>query len=427
MTTEKSIDDEETAGASSSCMSLSPRETSIDEEEEPAAESSSASSGGIKAPTDKQEEEVAAANSNNNNNNCFDFAAAIHLAGEESSIADETNDPNESSSTSAAKGGHKRGPSAGLLSSNVGNSARGVTAGHRRGSSLLSRLPSLASLVLEPEVVVDREELNHRVAARSRTSTFFLQQDIIAEGESEEGRPSIDHRKSSKIRFEEELSSSSAAAAAAGETPATDEASKLVAKGASWNKIHVAFTHLFGEDYSSKESSFVIIAGGIIAWNVGFVQGACMSGFLNEEGQRQSVAGFTAGYTISAQSVATGDMEVFKDISLIIMSYIFGNFIAGIMTPNPTPYQLEPSYGPTFLIGGLFLFAASMLSMCHVDNVFTFCCAAAANGVVNGIASLYSANLIRVAITGATTDVGLILAQLVGSRGKNLKNFYKYV
>merc|ERR1719401_2306355 len=50
--------------------------------------------------------------------------------------------------------------------------------------------------------------------------------------------------------------------------------------------------------------------------------------------------------------------------------------------------------------------------------------AAAANGVQNGMTSMYSANLIRTThLTGTSTDIGLIFGQML--RG-NWKNFWKF-
>jgi hypothetical protein len=174
-----------------------------------------------------------------------------------------------------------------------------------------------------------------------------------------------------------------------------------------------AYAKVFGENYSKRECSFVITAGGLFAFNSGFVNGSCMSGLLSPTGASQAVAGFTAPYTISAYAMAVGNWPFFGFNIGLIGSYMAGAFISGIITPDATPYQIHPMYGPTFLIGGVFLMTASILAALEAHPTYIFGLAAAANGIQNGIASIYSANLIRCSLTGNTTDIALVVAQLL--------------
>ena len=50
------------------------------------------------------------------------------------------------------------------------------------------------------------------------------------------------------------------------------------------------------------------------------------------------------------------------------------------------------------------MLAASILAALEFETIYVFCLAAAANGIQNGIASIYSANLIRCSLTGSSTD-----------------------
>lgn len=186
--------------------------------------------------------------------------------------------------------------------------------------------------------------------------------------------------------------------------------------------IDKAFTKLFGDNYSSRESAYVLIAGGFIAFNSGFVNGSCLSGFLNPNQFRsQSVAGFTSMYTRAGLALADGKWGNMGFFSSMILSYMLGAFISGLITPRATPYQIEPTYGPTFLIGGVFLLVASILAAFEPENMdLIFYFAAAANGIQNGIASIYSANLIRCSLTGSSTDIALFLAQILRGNKKNL-------
>jgi uncharacterized membrane protein YoaK (UPF0700 family) len=185
-----------------------------------------------------------------------------------------------------------------------------------------------------------------------------------------------------------------------------------------------AHKKVFGDKYFKRESGFVILAGALIALNSGLVNGSCMSGFLFPEGESVSIAGFTSDYTQSGLAMAAGNWSTYSYHSYFIFSYILGAFISGLVTPDATPYRIEPTYGPTFLVGGFFLLTASILTMLEYEPTLVFFFAAASNGIQNGIASIYSANLVRCSLTGATTDLALVAAQILrGNRKGTWKGF----
>mmetsp|Transcript_23672 Transcript_23672/g.36554 ORF Transcript_23672/g.36554 Transcript_23672/m.36554 type:complete len:604 (+) Transcript_23672:110-1921(+) len=176
---------------------------------------------------------------------------------------------------------------------------------------------------------------------------------------------------------------------------------------------------------SKKEYAFVIGAGICLSFNSGYVNGSALSGLLTPSGVIESVSGFTGTYTTSALALADGNMDEFSFHVFMIMSFIFGAFLSSLMTPKTPPYQLAPNYGPTFLVGGVFLTIASILASIQEDDRHFFYFAGAANGIQNGISSMYSANLIRSChLTGTSTDIGLILGQIV--RGHR-ENFWKLI
>ena len=189
--------------------------------------------------------------------------------------------------------------------------------------------------------------------------------------------------------------------------------------GESKTRVGKVYTKLFGDEYSEREGNLVIAAGGLLAFNSGYVNGACLSGLLTITGETQSVAGFTGAYTNSALALASGDAAFFGFQVSMILSFILGSCISGILTPDAKPYQIEPSYGPTFLVGGVFLTIASVLAALDDQHIFFFF-AAAANGIQNGMTSIYSANLIRSThLTGTSTDIGLFIGQLIRGNKKN--------
>lgn len=182
---------------------------------------------------------------------------------------------------------------------------------------------------------------------------------------------------------------------------------------------------LGGQAASLSECIMVVIAGQLLAFNSGFSNGACLSGFLLQSGRRQSVAAFTGAYTGSALLLADGHTASFGFQACMILSFMFGACLSGLITPKAVQYRIEPTYGPTFFIGGIFLLTASILAAADHDMAsddFVFYLTAIANGMQNGLSSLYSGNLIRSShLTGTSTDIALFTGQLL--RGNNTNNW----
>ena len=66
------------------------------------------------------------------------------------------------------------------------------------------------------------------------------------------------------------------------------------------------------------------------------------------------------------------------------------------------------------------LFMASILAALEADPRYIFYLTAGANGLQNGIASIYSSNLIRCSMTGAITDIALAVGQLVRGNRRSM-------
>lgn len=165
--------------------------------------------------------------------------------------------------------------------------------------------------------------------------------------------------------------------------------------------------------------------GLLFALNSGFINGLCLSGLLTKEGSyKQAVTSVTAAYTKAGLYLADG---LFKEAGFefsLILAFVGGAFVSGLMTPKAIPHKLVPSYGPTFLLGSLCLFAAAWIADHNVPHGrVQYFFAAMANGMQNGMSSMYTANLIRTCHhTGTSTDIGLILGQML--RG-NWKNYWR--
>lgn len=176
---------------------------------------------------------------------------------------------------------------------------------------------------------------------------------------------------------------------------------------------------------SKTEAYFVFALGLLLSINSGYINGLCLSGMLTEGGSpRQGVSAFTGTYTKSGLALAGGDSMLFAFEFTLILAFIGGACIAGIMNPSAIPHKLVPAYGPTFLMGSLCMIGASIAAEINPYHRTLYYFAAAANGIQNGMTSTYSANLIRTThLTGTSTDIGLILGQMI--RGK-WKNYWKF-
>lgn len=176
---------------------------------------------------------------------------------------------------------------------------------------------------------------------------------------------------------------------------------------------------------SLTEAYFVFAVGLLLSLNSGYINGLCLSGLLAEEGShKQSVSAFTGTYTKSGLALANGEVQLFGFEFTLILAFIGGAFVSGMMNPKAIPHKLVPSYGPTFLLGSLCMIAASIAAELHPEGKALYYFAAMANGMQNGMTSSYSANLIRTShLTGTSTDIGLIMGQML--RG-NWKNYWKF-
>jgi uncharacterized membrane protein YoaK (UPF0700 family) len=101
-----------------------------------------------------------------------------------------------------------------------------------------------------------------------------------------------------------------------------------------------------------------------------------------------------------------------------ILSVMAGACIASLLNPNAIAFELGPKFGPTFLVAALLMSVGAVFASMDAESRMEFYFTAMANGVQNGMSSLYSANLLRTThLTGTTTDIGLLIgASLRGNR-----------
>jgi uncharacterized membrane protein YoaK (UPF0700 family) len=153
-----------------------------------------------------------------------------------------------------------------------------------------------------------------------------------------------------------------------------------------------------------REKQFATVSGMLLAFNSGFINACCVAGFAVGMPD-QPVAGVTGAYTRAAMGVYDPLYQ-----AALVACFVAGSAVTSLINPRPAAYRLTPHYGPTFLIGAALLSAAHLVP----PSRGVYLLVVTANGVQNGVSSLYSANLIRTShMTGSSTDVGVVLGQLV--------------
>ena len=155
-----------------------------------------------------------------------------------------------------------------------------------------------------------------------------------------------------------------------------------------------------------------------MAFSAGYSNGVCLGGFLNvgADSAKQSVAGVTGVWTNSAIFLVELDNEQMGFMFGTIFSVMVGAFLAALMNPYPIAFEISPRFGPTFLLASFFMTLGAIEALHNDRREFFF--TAVANGIQNGVSSIYSANLLRTShLTGTTTDIGLFLGMaLRGNR-----------
>jgi len=110
------------------------------------------------------------------------------------------------------------------------------------------------------------------------------------------------------------------------------------------------------QNRTKKEYVFVVCMGMSMAFIAGYSNAVCLSGYMEVQTRtvRQSVAGVTGLYTMSAINLGDGDFDEYWFNVGTFMSVMVGACISGAMNPRPIAFELSPRYGPTFVVGAIF-------------------------------------------------------------------------
>lgn len=160
---------------------------------------------------------------------------------------------------------------------------------------------------------------------------------------------------------------------------------------------------------------YKLAAATLIGINTGYVNGVCLNSAFMEDSSTQNVAGNAGSITNNAIALININEEKEKYLYCLwmLLSYMGGSLIVSIISPRVQKFVIEPRYGPTFFVGATLLLLAGFFAHYDRPSRFVFFLATASLGVQNGISSIYSGNLIRCTLTGATTDIALVIGQVM--------------
>ena len=180
------------------------------------------------------------------------------------------------------------------------------------------------------------------------------------------------------------------------------------------------------QEVPRSEYIFVVLLGLCCAYTAGYSNGVALSGYLSvgaNFGVAHPVAGVTNEYTVSAIAVVEGDSQEYKMAFGTILSSVAGSVISSVMNPRPVAFVLSPRYGPIFVIGSIFTTMGAVAALHNERREFFF--TTIGNGILNGVTSMYSANLLRTtSYSGPTTDIGIYFGQVLRGNRTNLWRLY---
>ena len=182
----------------------------------------------------------------------------------------------------------------------------------------------------------------------------------------------------------------------------------------------------------------------LLALNTGFINGCCLAGFVAT--QKQGVSAVTGAWTNSAIGAASmlmekskktaassallGGKSLFRIQTSVLLSYIGGSAIYGILNPKPQLWKMPkgPSAFACLIMGTCLVVAATLAKDKKVAPLWTFCLAAVACGLQNSLTSAHSGNLLRTAhYSGLSSDLGTFGGQWLRGNSQNTFKFQTFL
>lgn len=156
--------------------------------------------------------------------------------------------------------------------------------------------------------------------------------------------------------------------------------------------------------FAAKEFWSIVLGGSILAVNAGFINVVALAGAFSV-----TVSHVTGNISKMSITLLTGGTNESILILSILLSFVFGSFVAGFMVGD-NKFRLGYSYGYALLVESAALLASFYFSKHKI--VFGEICASFACGLQNALATSYSGAIVRTThMTGICTDIGNILGQ----------------
>lgn len=159
-----------------------------------------------------------------------------------------------------------------------------------------------------------------------------------------------------------------------------------------------------------------VIGGCLLSVNGGFINAVAIveAGF--------SVSHMTGNVSNAAINLDEGDFGSFWWLTGLLISYMAGCVITGLVGGEYENFRLGHSYGRIFCIGFILLVSALCADIVLHKSKFVFLALCAAScGLQNSMTTKFSGSMIRTShITGAVTDIGLLLGRMLRGRRENM-------
>lgn len=120
--------------------------------------------------------------------------------------------------------------------------------------------------------------------------------------------------------------------------------------------------------------------------------------------------------TKSSISLSDGDIAGFASAFVILPMFIAGATVSGILIPYSS-FHLGRAYNLVFLLGSLCLVVSICCYIVFPSSFAYVYITAVVCGMQNAMTTKYSNNILRTThMTGAATDVGIVLGRIIAGR-----------
>lgn len=164
------------------------------------------------------------------------------------------------------------------------------------------------------------------------------------------------------------------------------------------------------EDKEWAEFLFIMIGASLLALNAGIVN--ALSSLSTRGLLTANVSGTWTRFGLTVFSFDSSDYETLMEASVLLSTFIFGSFVAGLMS-STSVFRLGYSYGRILFMVTALLFLAAGCRIWSPGSMWYYGLSTMACGLQNGMVTKYSGGVIRTTFTsGGFADIGGILGRI---------------